>query len=782
MPTSTASLLRAALPLQRCCFAAFVATASPLRLRVRTQSLNAAPLRAPPSRGRALPRRAVTMSSAAAAPPAPAGAAADVSANPLVAPFALPPFSRITAADVEPGMRAVLEAYESGMRAHEAAVAVAGAASWETVVAPTYIIEHQLGVAWGAVSHLLAVKNSDELRAAHAAVQPAVVKATTAVKQSRVLYEACVSIRESAEFERLSAPQRRVLGNLIRDAKLAGVALEGDAKDRFNAIVEEKAELSTKFSNNVLDATKAWSLDLTEKADVDGLPASALEQLAAAARDAGVADGATAKDGPWRVTLAAPIVIPFLTHAIRRDLREKVYRAYVTRASSGNVDNSPLIDRILELRAETAKLLGYDCFSDVVLETKMAGSVAEVSALLEELLEKSYETGKKELEELCEYARSKGAPEGDDMQNWDISFWAERLREERYDFSEEALRSYFPLDKVLSGLFGMANRLYGVRVAEEPKDVADYPDVWHPDVKFFKIFDKEEKHIASLFLDPYSRAQEGKRGGAWMDNAKDRSAVVKDPDGSTKLPVAYLVCNGSPPVDGKPSLLTFREAETLFHEAGHGLQHVLTSIDEQDVSGINGIEWDAVETASQFQEHWCYHKPTLMGMTEHYETGEPLPDELFEKLVKAKTYRSASAMLRQLYFAMTDLQLHSVYNPKTDGTPFEYMQTVGKRTNVLPSLPEDRFLCCFSHIFAGGYASAYYSYKWAEVLASDCFAAFEEAGLDDDKAVSEVGSRYRNTILALGGSKPAMDIFVEFRGRKPETAALLRHSGLAVAT
>jgi oligopeptidase A len=364
----------------------------------------------------------------------------------------------------------------------------------------------------------------------------------------------------------LSQPQKKVLGNLIRDAKLAGVGLDGAEKERFNAIVEEMAQLSTKFSNNVLDATKAWSLDLSSPAEIDGLPESAKEQLAAAARDGGVSADATAAKGPWRVTLAAPIVVPFLTHAKRRDLREKVYRAYVTRASSGELDNSPLIDRILQLRKETAELLGYKCYSDLVLETKMAESVDEVNGLLEELLEKSYATGKKELEELCEFARAKGAPEGDDIQNWDVSFWAERMREERYDFSEEELRSYFPLDRVLLGLFGMVQRLFGVRIAELAKGAADYPDVWHPDVKFFKLFDKEDKHVASLFLDPYSRAQEGKRGGAWMDNAKDRSAVVKDPDGSTKLPVAYLVCNGSPPVDGKPSLLTFREAETLFHE------------------------------------------------------------------------------------------------------------------------------------------------------------------------------------------------------------------------
>jgi oligopeptidase A len=631
-----------------------------------------------------------------------APAAAPVSTNPLVQPFALPPFSKIAAGDVVPGMTEILARYRADVAAHEAAVGAASEHTWESVIVPTYFIEHQLSVAWGAVSHLLGVCNSDELRQAHEAVQPEVVKATTLLKQSRPLYDGARAIRDSPQFAKLSGPQQKVLSNVIRDAQLAGVGLDGAERERFNAVLEESAQLGTKFSNNVLDSTKAYSLDLTDPADVDGLPDSAREQLAAAAREGDVSKDATAAAGPWRVTLAAPVVIPFLTHATRRDLREKIYRAYVTRASSGDFDNAPLIDRILALRAEKARLLGYKTYAEVSLSTKMAESVDEVHALLDELLEKSHSTGKQELAELCAFAKSKGAPEGDDMQNWDAAFWAERMREERYAFSEETLRSYFPLDKVLGGLFGLIDRLFQVKVVDATDDSS--VDRWHPDVRFFKLFDSTGAHIASFFLDPYSRPGL-KRGGAWMDNAKDRSAVLRDPDGSRKLPVAYLVCNGSPPVGGKPSLLTFRDAETLFHEAGHGLQAMLTSIDEQDVSGLNGIEWDAVETASQFNEHWCYHKPTLSSMTGHYETGKPLPDELYEKLVKAKTYRSASAMMRQLYFAMTDLALHSTYDPAADGTPFDLMKKVGLRTNVLPALPEDRFLCCFSHIFAGGYAS-----------------------------------------------------------------------------
>lgn len=527
------------------------------------------------------PRRLSTPTMTAAAPAA-APAAAD---NPLVTPFKLPPFTSITPEHVEPGMRAVLDAFEAAVKKHEEAVAAASPSThtWESVVVPTYQIQHQLGAAWGAVSHLMGVKNSDELRAAHEKMQPEVVKASTLLQQSRPLYDGACAIKNGAEWHKLNGAQQQTLKNSIRDAELAGVSLDGADKERFNAIQIELSALATKFSNNVLDSTKAFKLDLTDPADVEGLPASLKELLAQTAKSADGAEDASAEKGPWRVTLDFPSFGPFLMHSTKRDLREKVYRAYVTRASAGDLDNSTLIDKILKLRAEKATLLGYKSFAEVSLASKMAESVDQVNDLLSELLEKSYATSKVELEELKAFAKGKGAVEGDDMKQWDVSFWSERLREEQFSFSDEELKQYFPLPKVLNGLFSLIESLFQVKVVEATAEV----ETWHEDVQFFNLIDKTGAHIASFFLDPYSRPGE-KRGGAWMDDAVSRSACLRHPDGSPRKPVAYLVCNGSPPIGGKPSLMTFREVETLFHECGHGLQHMLTDIEEQVRLAVGG--------------------------------------------------------------------------------------------------------------------------------------------------------------------------------------------------
>jgi oligopeptidase A len=684
--------------------------------------------------------------------------------NPLLDASGLPRFDRIEPAHVEPAMGTLLadlegeiERLESG---HEP--------SWAGLVEPLERIGDRLAFSWGIVGHLMGVKNGDPLREAHEACQPDVVKLSMRLGQSVPLYRGLEALRTGDAWDGLDAAQHRIVETLLRDARLSGVALQGEAKERFNEVQLELAELSTRFSNHVLDATKAFALVLHDADEVDGLPRSLLELAAQSAREAGEAD-ASADSGPWRITLDYPSFVPFLEHCRRRDLREQLYRAYVCRASSDELDNTPVLERTLELRREAAKLLGYETYAEVSLASKMAPDVEAVERLLEELRRVSVDAARHELAELAEFARGRG--ESAELAHWDVAFWAERLREERYAYSEEELRPYFPLPVVLEGLFGLAQRLFGVEIRAADGEVP----VWHEDVRFFRVY-AEGGEIAAFYLDPYSRPAE-KRGGAWMDECVGRTRV----DGSLRLPVAYLVCNGTPPVDGRASLMTFQEAETLFHEFGHGLQHMLTAVDYGLASGIRNVEWDAVELPSQFMENWLYQRETVRSASGHVETRQPLPDDLFDKISAARTYRAGSAMLRQLYFAFTDLELHHRYASGGAETAFDVQRRIAAKTTVIPPLPEDRFLCSFAHIFAGGYAAGYYSYKWAEVLSADAFAAFEEAGLDDEAALTDTGRRYRDTVLALGGSAPPMDVFKAFRGREPRTDALLRHSGLEAA-
>jgi oligopeptidase A len=621
----------------------------------------------------------------------------------------------------------------------------------------------------------MGVKNSPELRQAYETVQPQVVQFWNKLSQSKPLYEAFKALRSSETWDSLEPAQQRIIEAAIRDADLSGVGLEGEVKARFNAIQLELAELSTKFSNNVLDATKAFSLTLTRKDEIDGLPPSLLSLAAASARAAGE-ENATPENGPWRITLDLPSYFPFMQHSTRRDLREQLYKAYISRASSGDLDNNPLAERILQLRQEQAKLLGFNSYAELSLASKMAPGVEAVEALLEELRRASYDAAVKELEELKAFAAAKGASEAKDLKHWDISFWAERQREEKFAFSAEELRPYFPLPQVLDGLFGLAKHIFGVTITAADGQAP----VWHQDVRYFEIADETGNPIAYFYLDPYSRPAE-KRGGAWMDECIVRAKITVAGTTQTRLPVAYLVCNQSPPVDGKPSLMTFAEVETLFHEFGHGLQHLLTKVDYPKASGINNVEWDAVELPSQFMENWCYHRETLFGMAKHYETGELLPEHYYQKLLAARTYMSGSAMLRQLHFSLVDLELHHRYQPGGKEKAMDVRHRVAQTTTVLPPLPEDALLCTFGHIFSGGYAAGYYSYKWAEVLSADAFAAFEEAGLENGQAIAATGQRFRDTVLALGGSLHPMEVFKAFRGREPSTAALLRHSGLAAA-
>ncbi|NEZ58727.1 M3 family metallopeptidase [Adonisia turfae] len=689
-----------------------------------------------------------------------------VATNPFLTGHGLPPFDQFQPDQVEPAIQQLIGELTTALESLEKTMSP----TWEGLAKPLTKISERLGWTWGVLGHLMGVKNSPKLRAAYEAVQPALVQFATRLSQSKAFY---TGFKQLAQDTNLSPAQKRIVEAAIRDAELSGVGLEGDAKETFNQIQQQLAELSTQFSNHVLDATKAFSLTLTTQEDIAGLPSSLLSLAAQAARDAGE-ESATAEAGPWRITLDIPSYGPFMKHSQRRDLREKVYRAYISRASSGDLNNSPLIDKTLVLRKQQANLLGFDSYANLSIARKMASSVNAVEELMEELRSASYDAAVKELQDLKVFALAHNASTANDLKQWDIPFWAERMREQEFDLNDEALRPYFPLPQVLNGLFELAHRLFGVTI----QAVDGEAPVWHQDVRYFAIADGNGAPIAYFYLDPYSRPAE-KRGGAWMDECIVRAHT--EPKLPVRLPVAYLVCNQSPPIDGKPSLMTFREVETLFHEFGHGLQHMLTQVDYPGAAGINNVEWDAVELPSQFMENWCYDRNTLFKMARHFETGEPLPEADYQKLLAARNFMTGNAILRQVNFGWLDIELHSRYQPDGSETIWDVRDRLAKKTTVLPPLAEDAFLCSFGHIFAGGYAAGYYSYFWAEVLSADAFAAFEEVGIDNESAVQETGKRFRDTVLALGGSRHPMEVFQAFRGREPSTDALLRHRGLKAA-
>ncbi|KGF72783.1 peptidase M3 [Neosynechococcus sphagnicola sy1] len=688
--------------------------------------------------------------------------------NPLLIGQGLPPFDALRSEDVEPGITTLLAELEAILTHLEATLTP----TWTGLVEPLDRIRERLTWSWGMVSHLMGVKNSPELRTAFETVQPQVVQFLNRLSQSQPIYEAFKALRHSPTWGSLDQAQQRIVTSALQDAELSGVGLSGTSRERFNAIELALAELATQFSNHVLDATKAFSLTLTDPTEVEGLPPSLLSLAAQAARAAGV-EGATAESGPWRITLDFPSFGPFMQHSTRRELRETLYRAFIRRAADGEFDNHLLIEQILRLRLEKANLLGFQSFAELSLARKMAPDVDAVAALLAELQATSFPAATQEFIDLQRFAAAQGAPEAAHLQHWDLSFWSERQREARFAFNAEELRPYFPLPQVLDGLFQLAQRLFGVTITAADGEAP----VWHADVRYFQIATELGEKIAHFYLDPYSRPAE-KRGGAWMDECLGRAKITHNGTSQTRLPVAYLVCNQSPPVDGQPSLMTFRDVETLFHEFGHGLQHMLTQVDYSAAAGINNVEWDAVELPSQFMENWCYDRATLLKMGRHYATGELLPTHYYEKLLAARNYMSGSAMLRQLYFSTLDLELHHRYQPGGSETVTAVRDRVARTTTILPPLPEDAFLCSFGHIFAGGYAAGYYSYKWAEVLSADAFAAFEEVGLDNEPAIAATGRRFRETVLSLGGSRHPMEVFKAFRGREPSTKALLRHSGL----
>ncbi|XP_013628521.1 PREDICTED: probable cytosolic oligopeptidase A [Brassica oleracea var. oleracea] len=694
-----------------------------------------------------------------------------LSSNPLLQDFDFPPFDSVDAEHVRPGIRALLQHLEGELEQLEKSVEP----SWPKLVEPLEKLVDRLSVVWGVINHLKAVKDTPELRAAIEDVQPEKVKFQLRLGQSKPIYNAFKAIRESPEWSSLSEARQRLVEAQIKEAVLTGIALDDEKREEFNKIEQELEKLSHKFSENVLDATKKFEKLITDKKEMDGLPPSALGLFAQAAVSKGH-ENATAENGPWVITLDAPSYLPVMQHAKNRALREELYRAYLSRASSGDLDNTAIIDQILKFRLEKAQLLGYNNYAEVSMTMKMA-TVEKAAELLEKLRSASWGPAVQDMKDLKSFAKSQGAEESGSLTHWDTTFWSERLRESKYDINEEELRPYFSLPKVMDGLFSLAKTLFGVDI--EPAD--GVAPVWNSDVRFYRVKDSSGSPIAYFYFDPYSRPSE-KRGGAWMGEVFSRSQVMAQKGTSVRLPVAHMVCNQTPPVGDKPSLMTFREVETVFHEFGHALQHMLTKQDEGLVAGIRNVEWDAVELPSQFMENWCYHRDTLMSIAKHYQTGETLPEEIYKKLLAARTFRAGSFSLRQLKFASLDLELHTNYIPGGPESIYDVDQRVSVKTQVIPPLPEDRFLCGFSHIFAGGYAAGYYSYKWAEVLSADAFSAFEDAGLDDIKAVKETGQRFRNTVLALGGGKAPLKVFVEFRGREPSPEPLLRHNGLLAAS
>jgi oligopeptidase A len=690
------------------------------------------------------------------------------SINPLLTTAGPIAFDRIRPEHVVPGITALLAELGAVLDELEATARP----TWEGVVEPLERIEDRINVVWGTVWTFMTLKNSDQLRTAIETVQPEVVAFTLRRGQSRPIFGALEKLRNGPGWNALDGAQRRIVLSLLREARHSGVGLEGAARARFNQIEARMAELGTRFSNHLLDETRAFSLTLRDRDEVSGLPDRLLQLAAQAAREAGD-ESATAESGPWRILLSEPYAYPVIAHADRRELRETIYRALVTRASQGERDNGPIVRELLRLRKEQANLIGFGTFADLSIDAKMAESTSSVNALLEELRQVAYPAARTDLENLTRYANENTAGAAGQLAMWDQRYWAEKLQEEQFGFREEELRPYFPFPHVLDGLFTRLEELFGIIVKAADGKVP----VWDPFVRYFEIFDESGEKLASFYLDALSRPQE-KQGGAWQAGIYSRSRALATEGESVRRPMALIVCNQTPPLGDKPPLMSFSEVTTLFHEFGHALHHLLTTVDHGMASGTSNVEWDAIELPSMFMENWCYHPPTLKAISRHIDTGESLSDDLIAKIRAARAFRAGSQLLRQLHYSLTDLELHHRYDPNGPEDPQEVERRLAQRTTVLPPIPEDRMLASFSHIFAGGYAAGYYSYTWASVLAADAFSAFEEAGLDDDAKVAEVGRRFRDTVLALGGGTHPMEVFRAFRGREPRTEALLRQLGL----
>lgn len=630
--------------------------------------------------------------------------------------------------------------------------------SWENLLEPVEDMQDSLQRFWSPISHLHAVADNDELRKAYNKCLPKLTDYNTELGQNEELFRAYQQVANGHEFASLDQSQKKIIEYALRDFRLSGVGLDKADKKEYQIIRQELSKYETKFEENLLDATHAWSKHITNESQLSGLPPSAL---------ALAAQNAKSENKPgWLFTLDFPSYLPVMQYADDQSLRREMYEAYVTRASdqgpnAGKWDNSEAMVKILSLRSRLARLLGFKNYAEYSLERKMASTTEEVHSFLRDLARRSKPVAERELAELKEFARE--TDNVNDLNAWDIAYYAEKLRQSKYEFSQEELRPYFPLPQVLSGLFSVVNRLYGMKVREKSGIAA-----WHKDVRFFEIYDETDRLRGSFYLDPYARAH--KRGGAWMDEC----IVRKYHHNSLQYPVAYLNCNFSPPVNGEPSLLTHDEVTTLFHEFGHGLHHMLTLVNHPGVAGINGVPWDAVELPSQFMENWCWERESLDLIAKHFKTGDLLPDELHQKMLRARNFESGMQMVRQLEFALFDFRLHSITGPLGITDIQATLDQVRTEVAVLQPPSYNRFQHGFSHIFSGGYAAGYYSYKWAEVLSADAFSKFEQNGIFD----RTTGSQFLHTFLEQGGTRDPMDLFIEFRGRKPSIEPLLRHSGI----
>jgi len=690
----------------------------------------------------------------------------NMNTNTLLKNDKLPQFSSFTNEEVEPGIITILEILNKEFFELEEKISNEQDVDklYNLAVEELERISHPLSFSWGMVSHLNSVKNNDELRVVYEKMQPEVIKVSTKISQSKVIYNA---LKKLLENNNLDSIKKRIVESSSKQMSNSGIGLDEDIKEEFNNIKLKLGDLSNKFSNNILDSTKEFELYMQFDKDMLELPKTVLELFSHKAKDK--YPKSTPEEGPWKITLDITSYIAIIQHHPSSELRERMYKEYISRASSGERSNMLVIEEILKSKQKIATILGFNNYAELSISNKMASSIEEIQSLLNMLSDKSKPYAEKELEEVKQFA-------GVSLNHWDIPYWAERYKETHLKFKEEELKPYFPLESVIVGLFDLASNLFGINI-EQVDLVKENIDVWDETVKYFRIFDTStKKEIATFFLDAFARPSE-KKAGAWMDSCVDRNEYLNH------TPTAYLICNGSSPItnaDGtiKPSLMTFREVETLFHEFGHGLQHMLTRVGEGGASGINNIEWDAVELPSQFMENWCYHKPTVVNFAKHYETGETLPDELFEKLLQQRTFMSGSGICRQVYMSMLDLYLFSEL--KENENILDVQKRFASKYLVTPIHENDRFLCSFSHIFAGGYSAGYYSYKWAEIMSADAFSAFEDIDLNDPIQVSKMGRQFRDTVLSKGGSESPSDVFQQFRGRGPTPDALLRHNGLNV--
>jgi oligopeptidase A len=676
--------------------------------------------------------------------------------NPLLEYGELPAFDKIKTEHVIP---AVEQTLDTTRKLIDNLLASGSPHGWDSLLAPLETALERLHQVWSPVSHLNAVCNSDKLREAYNICLPQLSAFSTELGQHEGLYQAIRTIADGAEYPQLSTAQQQSIDNRLRDFRLNGIALDIEQRQKFKDIQQRLSALNARFKDNVLDATQAWRKLLDDESHLSGLPESAL----ALARQAAEREGETG----WLLTLEFPSYYPVITYADDRALREELYTAYTTRASECDPggearDNTGVMSEILELRHESAQLLGFASFAELSLETKMAESAQQVLRFLYDLADRSLPQAQQDLDDVTAFALEQGFNEP--LQAWDIPYYSELLRQQRYALSQEELKPYFPDEQVISGLFQVVERLYGVQIKQR-----EGVSTWHPDVRFYDIHEADGSLCGRFYLDLYARTN--KRGGAWMDDYASRMTT----GGSTQVPVAYLTCNFTPPIGDQPALLTHAEVITLFHEFGHGIHHMLTRINIPSVSGINGVAWDAVELPSQLMENWCWEKEALALISGHYQTGESLPDELFERMQAARNFQSAMQMVRQLEFALFDMRMHLEYDARQDKQIDTILADVRDRVAVVKPPAFNRFAHSFSHIFGGGYAAGYYSYKWAEVLSADAYSLFEENGIFD----AACGRQFRDELLSQGGARDAMTLFIAFRGREPTIDALLRHSGLA---